>query len=235
MQCDFFTVTDAQGGETLNRIPVSPGDIVLGDRAYGHREAVAQLMRRGADVVVRLTHSNFPLETKSGRPFKILKHLRKLDGLRPRGWRVYFQAKGKQYEARLCAVRKTSPAAEVAKAKIQKLAKKKGKAVSAGRMEAAEYIFVLTTLAQSEYPLREVLELYRARWQVELVFKRLKSLLRLGHLPKTTDASSRAWLQAKLLVALLIEELMERAGFFSPWGHDEAAPATTSDATGQAT
>jgi IS4 transposase len=229
MRCDFFTLTDAQGGETFNRIPVSEGDIILGDRGYCHREAVAHVMRRGADVVVRLNHSNFPLQTKNGRPFKILKHLRRLDKLRPKGWRVYFEAKGKLHAARLCAIRKTVEAAELAKAKMHKQAKKKSKKVSAARLEAAEYIFVLTTLGQ-EYSLREVLELYRARWQVELLFKRLKSLLRLGHLPKTTDASSRAWLQAKLLVALLIEELMERAGFFSPWGHDEAAP--TPDTTG---
>jgi IS4 transposase len=70
----------------------------------------------------------------------------------------------------------------------------------------------------TEFPVATVLELYRCRWQVELVFKRLKSLLGLGHLPKYDARSCRAWLQAKLLCALLIERLMRQAKFFSPWG-----------------
>jgi len=64
-----------------------------------------------------------------------------------------------------------------------------------------------------------VLELYRARWQVELAFKRLKQLLAAGHVPKTTDPSSRAWLQAKILTALLIEHMIHAGRFFSPWGY----------------
>ena len=56
----------------------------------------------------------------------------------------------------------------------------------------------------------EVLEWYRTRWQVELVFKRFKSLAQLGHLPKHDDESAKAWLYGKLLVALLVEKLTRR-------------------------
>ena len=63
------------------------------------------------------------------------------------------------------------------------------------------------------------MELYRLRWQIELTFKRLKSLLGLGQLPKRTDASARAWLHGKLFAALLVERLIEEASFFSPWGY----------------
>ena len=70
---------------------------------------------------------------------------------------------------------------------------------------------------------REILDIYRARWQIELCFKRLKSLLQLGHLPKESDESARAWIQGKLLTVMLIERLIEEARFFSPWGFDLAA------------
>jgi len=223
MRCDFYTVTDVTGAETFNRVPIARGDIILGDRGYCHRKAVAHVVRRGGDVVVRLNHHNFPLRTGTDKPFGILRHLWKLDGFRPRGWRVHFRAGEKLYTARLCAVRKTSEAAELAKVKLRRAARHKKRELMQETLEAAEYIFVLTTLTREEYSVREVLDLYRARWQVELLFKRLKSLLRLGHLSKKTDASSRAWLQAKLLTALLIEALMEKAGFFSPWGHDGVA------------
>ena len=38
----------------------------------------------------------------------------------------------------------------------------------------------------------EIMELYRARWQIELVFKRLKSLTELGHLKKHDPEAARS-------------------------------------------
>ena len=83
---------------------------------------------------------------------------------------------------------------------------------------------VFTTVSCKELTTRDVLELYRVRWQIELRFKHLKSLLGLGCLPKYDDASCRAWIQAKLLCGLLIERLMRQAKFFFPWGY--RLPAT---------
>ena len=50
------------------------------------------------------------------------------------------------------------------------------------------------------------------------VFKRLKSILAMGHLPKYDDQSSRAWLYGKLLVALLTQRLVHLGSTISPWG-----------------
>jgi Transposase DDE domain len=57
------------------------------------------------------------------------------------------------------------------------------------------------------------------RWQIELVFKRLKSLAQLGHVPKYDDRSSRAWVYGKLLVALLTQKLIRIGRTISPWGY----------------
>ncbi|WP_043582634.1 transposase [Geminisphaera colitermitum] len=65
---------------------------------------------------------------------------------------------------------------------------------------------------------RGILQLYRLRWQIELAFKRLKSLLNTGHVPKKDPLSSRSWLQAKLLTCLLIEKSLLQSEVFSPWG-----------------
>ena len=79
----------------------------------------------------------------------------------------------------------------------------------------AAFVLVFTTVSQDVLNTREVLELYRVRWQIELRFKHLKSLLGLGCLPKYDEQSCRAWIQAKLLCGLLIERLMREAKFFS--------------------
>ena len=67
---------------------------------------------------------------------------------------------------------------------------------------------MLTSLPASWGTAALILELFRARWNLELAFKLLKQRLAAGHVPKTTDASSRAWLQAKILTALLIEHMI---------------------------
>jgi hypothetical protein len=86
-------------------------------------------------------------------------------------------------------------------------------------VEAAGYFFVLTTLPQEIATAKQVLELYRGRWQIELVFKRLKSILGLGHLPKQEPEGARAWLQGKLFVATLVETLIEAGETLFPWGY----------------
>ena len=69
-----------------------------------------------------------------------------------------------------------------------------------------------------------MLELYRSRWQIELAFKRMKSILGLGHLPKKDPESCRAWLHGKLFTSLLVERLIGAARTLSPWGYELGRP-----------
>ena len=216
LECDFFEVTDSSGGESYKRLPVRAGDVILGDRGYAHREGVAAVVRGGGDVVVRLNASNFPLLSE-GRPFDLLAAMRTLHGYEPGEWDVEFEASGQRYAARVCAIRKSDEAAQRAKKHLLKSAGKKGRQVQPQTLEMAEYITVLTTLGE-ETTTAQVLELYRGRWQVELAFKRMKTLLGAGHVPKADPESARAWIYAKLLTVLLIERLGQEARLFSPWG-----------------
>lgn len=223
LRCDFYAVTDVTGGETFTRFPIAPGDVVLADRGYSHRRGVAHVLGAGADVLVRLNSTSFPLTGPTGQPFDLIAHLRRLRGTQPREWPVEFVHDRQRHRLRLCGVRKTRLAADRTKTKITREATKKGRQLHARTLEAAEYVFVLTSLPGVEVTTDRVLELYRARWQIELVFKRMKSLMRLGHLPKRSDVSARAWLEGKCLTVLLIERLLAGAKFFSPWGYDLAS------------
>ena len=51
-----------------------------------------------------------------------------------------------------------------------------------------------------------MLEAFRLRWQIELAFKRLKSLLGFDRLPAKGEALARGWLLAHLILALLTED-----------------------------
>jgi hypothetical protein len=218
LSCDFLELTDAHGGESLKRLPVVKGDIVLCDRGYSHREGVAQVLQAEADVVVRLNTGAFPLTDESGQLLDLLKLVAKLKVEQLGEWRVWFEHADQRHALRLCVVRKSKAAAQQAQRRAEESAREKGHQVRPETLKLAAFVLVLSSLPAS-WPCALILELYRARWQVELAFKRLKQLLAAGHVPKTTDPSSRAWLQAKILTALLIEHMIHAAGFFSPWGY----------------
>jgi IS4 transposase len=92
--------------------------------------------------------------------------------------------------------------------------------VVAARTRKGEVIWVLTTLPAAKASAGQILELYRLRWQVELLFKRLKSLLHLDTLPSRQGPTARSWMLARLLAAALAQKLVDPAGALSPWGYE---------------
>ena len=122
---------------------------------------------------------------------------------------------------RICAVRKSREQAERAKRKTMRQIKKNPhkKPTDPATLEMSEYFVLGTSLTAASFSAQRVLELYRLRWQVELAFKRLKSIMQLGQLPKTDPESCRSWLYGKMLYALLCYAIVDKGRSFSPWGY----------------
>jgi hypothetical protein len=219
LYCDHFELSDLQAGESFKRWQASSEEVLLADRAYAHREAGGALLDQGVKVVVRLNGRSFPLLTNQNRPLDLLARLRTLKVGQVKEWQLRFRFGDRCWPIRLCALRKNRLAAERAKRKARRKAQRKQRQLQADTLELSEYILVLTNLEAEAWSGANILELYRCRWQIELAFKRLKSLLRLGHLPQKDPDSARAWMQLKLLLALLTDKLCYDARFFSPWGY----------------
>jgi len=132
-------------------------------------------------------------------------------------WWVVLHGHDSAIAGRLCAVRKSDRAIQQAHRRLQRKASKKQMITRPGTFEFAKYVIVFTTCSSGST--EDVLGTYRMRWQIELVFKRLKSLAQLGHLPKHDDRSSRAWLYGKLFVTLLAQKLMRIGRDISPSGY----------------
>ncbi len=106
---------------------------------------------------------------------------------------------------RLVAFRKPKEAAESSRAKARAAARREGYAISAGTLTAAEWVILVTSLEQKAFDATEIGELYRARWRIELAFKRLKSLIGLSAPPSEDPETAKTWILAHLLMALLLE------------------------------
>lgn len=81
------------------------------------------------------------------------------------------------------------------------------------RIPNGSVVWYATSLAREELDAAGVGELYRSRRQVELMFKRFKSLGGLGKLKSRKNGpSAKAWVYAKLLVAALAQRLVRPNG-----------------------
>jgi hypothetical protein len=226
LECDYFKLTPVEGqghGETLYQFTFAPGDFVLADRGYCHAEAIGQAVRQGAFLTVRLNPQSVVLQTPGGDPCRLVSKLRSLKVAgQTAEWEVRIPLEGKEppLQVRLCAVRKSAAAIALAEKKLRRKARREGRQLRPESLIYAQYVMVLSTFPRAPYDTQRVLEAYRLRWQVELVFKRLKQIAQLGHLPKHDPESSQAWLYGKLLVALLTEKLVRAASALSPWGYE---------------
>jgi hypothetical protein len=218
LQCDFFEITDVRGGETWRRIPVLPGDVLLGDRIYGTPTGVAHVLRAQGEVIVRVNHNAMPLFETDGSAFPVLRQFRTLRVGKPQQWKTFAVHEGNRLHGRLIAVKRSAEATRRARKRIARKASRKQIKISQYSWRTAPYFCVWSSLSDQFEP-DQILETYRLRWQIELAFKRMKSILGFGHLPKKDPASARAWLHGKLFVSLLAEHLIAAADAFSPWGY----------------
>jgi Transposase DDE domain len=223
LECDQLEVTSMAGpgtGEKLSRFRAAPGDLVLADRGFCKPGEVINCSKQGAAIVVRLNTTSLPLWQPGDGAFALLERLRTVvePGIAME-WAVQVRSASDRLTGRLCVIRKSEEATERARRRIRNKSRLAGSTPKPETFEYAAYVMVFTTLPSDRFPTTDVLEFYRLRWQIELHFKRLKTLGGLGHLLKHDARSARAWLYGKLLVALLGDKLARVAGDISPWGY----------------
>jgi hypothetical protein len=208
-------VTDKHGAEALDRGAPLPGEVRIGDRNYASAKRLQSFREQSngqADFIARLRWNALRLRKPDGKPFDLIKHLATL----PRDFlphEVSVQAVVTRSQPplplRLIILRKPAEAAEAAGKALRRSASRKQKTLDPRSLFAAEFIILATSLPAEGYPAEEVLAAYRLRWQIELAFKRLKSLLHIDRLPTRTPQASRSWLYAHLILALLCDDLSQ--------------------------
>jgi hypothetical protein len=203
-------------GEGFSRFEFHEGDLAIADRTYGYPEPVANLVAKGVQVIVRMKCSHNGLfHPASGKKFKVLEALQTLKPKDIGDFPVVLANNNVSTTGRLIAIRQSPEATERARKKISRKSQRNSRQVSLSALEAAEYLFVFTTLDKT-VSAQEILELYRIRWQVELCFKRLKSLLKLDAIPVKDPALCRSFIALKLIGSLLVQRLIDRLVGFSP-------------------
>jgi DDE family transposase len=220
--CDWHEVTDGKTPESLERVPISPGDLVVGDRNFAKTAGVLSVVDRGGHVLSRLQSRSHLRLQRDGDRVHALDLVDDLAVGRVGDWDAVVEDKGAvgpPVRARIVALRLPAPIAAKNRKRALRRANRQQRKAGAKALKAAEFLMLITTIPRSVMSSDRVLELYRMRWQIELVFKRLKQILRIGAVPNKVSETARSWIAAKLVMAALLEKLYRNAVLFSPWGY----------------
>jgi hypothetical protein len=226
---DHIELTDGHGAENLQRLTYRPGEIVLGDRAYARAHNLQLVKQDGADFIVRMGWNALRLKRADGGDFDLFATLRAQAGQEGEVRVRVDEASGvgALLELRLIIWRKTPEQAEAEQKRLLKNAKKRGTKVDPRSLEAAKYVMLLTSLPANVFPACDVLAIYRFRWQIELAFKRMKSLAGLDELAAKDPALAQAWIFARLIAFLIAEQIAGQVPDSPPFGPSKAHPRET--------
>jgi hypothetical protein len=206
---------DDRGAEGCGRTAWQPGEVALGDRCYAPPPALRRLLAANIDFIVRTGWTRLRLLEPDGTPVvwgRLVASLAVAE-VTERAVTVDYSGHGARsrgratFPARLVVLRLT-PVAAARAAQAQDRRQNRCRSHRPRQLltvQATGYLMLVTSLP-AEGPAVDVPEAYRLRWQVELAFKRLKSLLGIGRLPIRSEALARSWRFAHLIMALLIED-----------------------------
>jgi len=197
-------LTTDKEGEHLNHYKLGEGDVVLLDRGYNQPKTLVPFIDRGGDVILRYNPHCMNLFTHDEEMEKI-NWQEKLDQLseKPAAIPVYLCYDGKRIEGYVHAIPLPEEKAKEARRKAKQKAKNKGRTASKRVLYISGWVLVFTSLPLEVIDTETASDIYQVRWQIELVIKRMKSLLNINKL--------RAFKKSKLAEVYIYGKLLYTA------------------------
>jgi hypothetical protein len=215
------TLTTAKRGESMTNFnKIESGDIIIADRAYGTLTSINYILSKGGDFCVRLRANPFNLYDETGCKIDLSDLLLSIPENGHDGFHLQYKDHDALKPIFIAAYKKDSAQQERSLRSVKKSNRKKMRG-KVSETQAFYNKFVVVATSLNETPKR-IMELYRMRWQIELLFKRFKSLFAYDKIPSHKEQTAKAWFYGKLLLAAICESLVNQ-GRFSPkkQGFDE--------------
>jgi hypothetical protein len=210
-QFDALELTAQTQAEDLQRTQARAGDLMIADRVYARPEGLRHVLASEADFLVRLGRRSLRLAYPDGAAFDLAAALQQSTAQSGVDCDIHIlNASAKNWTplpARLVIIPKPPDAAKASRAKALRASQQGGHRNDPLSLEAAEHLMLITSIPANQASPDQLMAVYRLRWQIELAFKRLKTLLHIDRLPAKEPRLAKAWLSAHLIAALLIEDI----------------------------
>lgn len=208
-----LVLTDTCQAECASRTPAKARQLTIMDRGYARVRSFQAVLREGGDFIARTGWRQLVFHDARGRRIDLMALLRG-GGRRIRERRVW--VKGVERPLRLVIQPLPPEIAARQRARRARKANKKSQTLDPRTAEAAGFLILLTSLPARGYSAKQVVARYPDRWQVEIGFKRMKTLGGIDELPAADPVLARTWLLAHLIGVVLIEDLVTEILAFPP-------------------
>ncbi len=188
---------------------VGPGELGICDKGFHHAAPLRELAQRGGFYLLPWSHGLRVWQLNpAGQPTAPIEVAQTLAASSAAVMEWEAVALGQTEKSRLAPVRLVAfrlqeQSASRHRAVLRQNCRKQGRTVTAAALELAGWLILLTNAPAQRLPTAAIGYLYRARWQIELVFKQFKSVLRLDVLVSDNPCRVQCELWARLLSALL--------------------------------
>ncbi len=200
-------VTDKRTPESLKLYALQAGDVVIADAAYATAQQLGPVKEKGADYIVRCAAANIRLFSEEYKRIDVIGELRKQECKSAVSLRVWIKSENTMQAAYLHAFRLPQDAVTEARVRLRKRSIKRGTKTKTETIYLAGWMLLLTSIEPEKMSAEIMAKLYRSRWQIEMVIKRLKSILKIDALrAKRGSSLARVYLLGKIIYALMIEK-----------------------------
>jgi len=186
---------------------VAPGDLVLIDQGHFKVRTFRQFHDKGTFFLSRFLLRTTLCQADTHEAIALGALLRRFDGNTLELKVIMGTVKDEQTPCRLICLRVSEQVANARRRKLLKEAKKKGRTPSQAHLELCDWTVLVTNAPSELLPTAMAYPLYRVRWQIELLFKQLKSVLRIHHSQTGRENRLLCELYGKLLMAVLIHRV----------------------------
>jgi len=226
---DSILLTDDRTAESVSIVNINSNDIVIGDAGYGKGKSLVHVLSLKADAIFRASPNLLNLAHDAQGKLK-LNMIKKLTGAKDDvlDFSCFVHSENRKYhKVRVIASRLPEDKALLAKKRKKRRASKRQQQIKEETLIFAEWIVLITSLSY-DFSAERILEMYRARWQIELLFKRIKQSFKVQKLqPATLEHSTvmvLLWLilwalteKQSVAIEMFLIEKDENMNRYSPW------------------
>jgi hypothetical protein len=211
------THTDCHSAERLDQGTIFTGDVRVGDRGFARHRDLLSVTQQGGDFIVRTGSKHLVMINRDTPTIRvnidaICASARACESPQDVPILIAKGGRAKHKPAPVAARLIVAPLPEAKVAAAQKRARKSAMRwqykPSAQTLAVAGHVLLVTSLPEDTWPPERVLAAYRLRWQIELLFKRWKSIIGIDRLRANDPKLVRCWIAVALITAMLIDQDM---------------------------
>ena len=186
---------------------VNKGDLILFDQGYFKLTTLAAIVAKGAFFLTRFLVRTTVAHPTTQEPIVLEKQLQCL-ATDTYEMNVRMGSEDSTtVVCRLIALRVSEQVANERRRRLNREAQKKGRSVSQYHRRMCAWTLLITNVPPNWLPLEMVRAFYTVRWQIELIFKQFKSILRVHQSDTGKEQRLRCELYGKLIGAVIIHRI----------------------------